>query len=213
MKTVLPIPTISRMCALYGLCATLLEESTSRASSAQLGRLLGCSSNSVRKDISSLGVAGETGSGYQLNTLRLQLGEKLGLEKIRRACVVGLGRLGTALLAYEHLSDGAVTIVAGFESSINRLETLRTRVPIYPDHEIAEVVRRERIELALIAVPAMSAMSVAQSLVQGGVTGILNFAPVRLALSVPGVIVRNMDVVNELRIVSAQLLSTGVTQQ
>jgi redox-sensing transcriptional repressor len=184
----------------FQLCDRLTVQGETRVSSTEIGRKLGVTAHTVRKDINYLGEIGDTGSGYEIVRLRQHLGDAFGFNSVRKACVVGLGRLGSAMLDYEKFVPGGFSVVAGFDSNINRLETIRTGIDVYPAYEVAEVVRRRGIELALIAVPASAAQDVADALVQGGIKGIVNFAPVVIKPSSNEVSIRNMDVLNEMRI-------------
>ncbi len=184
----------------FQLCDRLTVQGETRVSSTEIGRKLGVTAHTVRKDINYLGEIGDTGSGYEVTRLRQHLGDTLGFNRVRKACVVGLGRLGSAMLDYEKFVPGGFSVVAGFDVNINRLETIRTGIDVYPSYEIAEIVRRRDIELALIAVPAAAAQDVADALVLGGIKGIVNFAPVVITPSSDDVSVRNMDVLNEMRI-------------
>jgi redox-sensing transcriptional repressor len=47
---------------------------------------------------------------------------------------------------------------------------------------MSTVLREKKVELAIVSVPAAAAQEVATRLVQAGVRGIFNFAPVRLSL-------------------------------
>ena len=190
---------------IYRLCDELIAQGSEVVSSAQIGSRLGIGAHSVRKDIGYLGQMGAGKAGYDVARLRSRIEQVLGLANGRRACVVGLGRLGAAILGYRRLAQSGHRIVAGFDSNINRLETIRTDVALYPAYEIAEVARREMIELGIVAVPAEAAQQTAGALVEGGVRGIVNFAPVVIAVDSPTVVVRNIDVVNELRVVSSLL--------
>jgi len=67
--------------------------------------------------------------------LKKHLSAKLGLNKGKKACVVGLGRLGTAILNYGQLGQHGFAIVAGFDSNINKIETINTEIPLFPAHE------------------------------------------------------------------------------
>jgi redox-sensing transcriptional repressor len=201
---VIPEPTIARLCSMYRFCEDAGVDAGRQVSSAALGRELGATESSIRKDISFLGETGRSGAGYGLGLLKKKIAAALGLSRRRRTCVVGLGSLGTALLEYERLGPAGFDMVAGFDASINRLETLRTSVKLYPAYEVSDVVRRERIEVGIIAVPAAAAREAADSLAAGGVQAIVNFAPVVVRPPRPGVVVRNVDMLNELRVVAAQ---------
>jgi redox-sensing transcriptional repressor len=203
MKEKIPVPTVSRLCKVYRLCTDLEAQGVEEISSTRIGEILGVSSHSIRKDINYLGEVGNTGSGYDVGRLRTHIGSRLGLMHGCKACIVGLGRLGTAIMEYERLATSGYDVVAGFDSNINRLETIRTRVKLYPAYEITDVVSRESIDLAVLAVPAQAAQECAVALVKGGIKAILNFAPVAIKTGNPSIVVRNIDMVNELRTVSA----------
>ncbi|HEX7509993.1 MAG TPA: hypothetical protein VF335_01725, partial [Chitinivibrionales bacterium] len=139
--------------------------------------------------------------GYSIKKLMAHISGHMGLRDSRSACIVGLGRLGTAILNYERLAASGLNIIAGFDSNINKLETIRTAIPLFPAYEISKVVKRLRIELAVLAVPAIAAAEAAQRLVDGGIHGIVNFSPAVLKPA-EGVFVRNIDLVGEFRILS-----------
>ncbi|MFC1653007.1 redox-sensing transcriptional repressor Rex [Planctomycetota bacterium] len=205
MKTDLPISTISRLCMVYQLCGELEQQGAARVSSSEIGCQLDVAAHTIRKDFNHLGEMGMNGAGYEVAHLQQRLSDTLGLDRIHRACIVGLGRLGSAILAYAALGTGGFAMVAGFDASINRLETLATDVPVYPAYDIEDVVRREAIEMAIIAVPREAAQSVADALVSGGVRGMVNFAPVVIKPTSSDVVVRNINVVNEMRMLASML--------
>ncbi len=198
----IPRPAVLRLSQLYGM----LEEAASRGdvsiSSRQIGERLGVEPHNVRKDISHIGEVGTSGSGYDIGKLKTHIGTRFGFGRSRKACIAGLGSIGAALLNAGFHFMREYSIVAGFDSSINRLETIKTEVPVYPSREIAEVVRRSGIELAVITVPAQEAPEIARRLVDGGIRGIVNFTPA--VLDTPeGVFVSTIDLASEFRYLSA----------
>lgn len=197
----IPIPAISRLCSLYKLLGDLGPQVS--VSSSELGERLGVGAHNIRKDISYLGVAGSSGAGYDSGKLRELIASRLGLTTIRTACVIGLGRLGSAILQYP-LGD-EFRIIAGFDSNVNRLETIKTEIDLFPAYQISEVVKRLCIDMAIIAVPAANAQEVADRLIDGGIKGIVNFAPVYVRTKQNGIFVKNMDISGELRVLSAQI--------
>jgi redox-sensing transcriptional repressor len=168
-----------------------------------MGKRLGVAAHTIRKDLNCLGEIGDAGSGYDVARLRLHLAENLGFSQVRKACIVGLGRLGSALLEYDRFGPSGFSVVAGFDANVNRIETIRTDIKVCPAYEMADVVRREAIELALITVPGPAAQGVADLLMDAGIRGILNFAPVVIETGAFDVVVRNMNVVNEMRILAS----------
>jgi redox-sensing transcriptional repressor len=175
----------------------------------------GWSSNSIRKDISFLAEAlGDTvgsNAGYSPEILIPAIKRALGLDRRRKFCVVGLGRLGSAYLNYQAYGLSfddleEFELAAGFDTNVNRVEILKSPVPLYPAYKLGEVISRFAIELALLCVPAESAQAVAEKLAAAGIRGILNFAPVTLKLA-QEIAVRNVYVVDELRALAVRAFS------
>lgn len=201
----LPIPAVQRVAQVYARLGELCRQGIGRVSSKRLGEDLGTRPHNIRKDLSLLGEGGgQAGSAYDVPHLRERIAERLGLGRPVRTCVVGLGRLGTALVDYPSLRDAGCNMIAGFDSNVNRVETVRLRIPAFPAYQMTEIIRRESIELGIIAVPADSAQETADRLVESGIKAILNFAPV-VVRSRDGIVTRNIDMVNEYLVVSALL--------
>jgi redox-sensing transcriptional repressor len=201
----IPRPSIARLCKVYNLLEELEQQGVRTISSSEIGNRIGVTSHSVRKDINYLGEIGTVGAGYDVGRLKGHIEGNLGLGVERRACVVGLGELGTAFLQNDMLLTGNFRVIAGFDSSINKLETIITEIPVYPTHEIAEVVKKQAIELAVVAVPAHAARETVQRLIDGGIKGIINFSSAAVHTTQQSVFVSNIDIVSEFRILSAEL--------
>ena len=199
----IPKPTISRICMIYKLLGDLETAGIESVSSSEIGSELGLSPHSIRKDFTFLKDINSTGSKYNVSKLKKQIGLNLNIETTRKACIVGLGRLGSALLKYDKFTESGYIIEAGFDSSVNLIETLHTRIKLYPSYQIPEIVKTKNIELGIIAVPAEAAQGVADRLIEGGIKGIVNFAPYIINTSSSKVHVSNIDVVKEFTILSA----------
>ena len=202
MKKRIPSASIERLCAVFHVLEELESSGINTVSSIEIGKKLGAASHNIRKDISYFGEIGNCRAGYDVRKLKGHLSNKLGLREEKKACVVGLGRLGTAILNYGQLGLHGFSIVAGFDSNINKIETISTDIPLFPAHEIALVVKRKGIEFAALTVPAQATQETVSRLIEGGIKGIVNFTP---AVIKPAkyVFVRNIDLVGEFRILSA----------
>jgi redox-sensing transcriptional repressor len=91
-----------------------------------------------------------------------------------------------------------------FDSSRYVVGTEVDDLVVRPERELTEFVRSQRVDIAILTVPGESAPLVAEKVIEGGVKGILNFAPVRLT-PVPGVFIRQVDLSTELMVVSFYL--------
>jgi redox-sensing transcriptional repressor len=123
--------------------------------------------------------------------------------------VVGLGRLGTAILNYDDLRTDGFMVVAGFDSNINKLETIKTAVELFPAYEIADVVKRKAIDIGVIAVPEKAAQETADRLMDGGIKAILNFSPTSIRIK-PDILIRNIDLLGECGLLSTLLSIKGL---
>ncbi len=197
--------SIERICKVFGHLDALEKKNVNFVSSMELAKAIGATSYTVRKDISVLGITGYTRKGYEVSSLKKELGRTLQLNKKRKACIVGLGRLGTALLDYEKFQDDGFEIVAGFDSSVNKLERIRTDIEVFPVRNLKEIVQSKSIELGIITVPEENAQAVADKLIEAGVKGILNFSHVKIDRP-KGIINVNMDFTNALRFIAAQFV-------
>ena len=173
---------------------------TGPLTSAMVEQLTGLARDTIRKDISYLtdGQAIGTSAGYEPETLLPLIKKALELERRRKFCIVGLGRLGSAYLNFTPAELGEFELAAGFDTNVNRVEILKAQAPLYPAYKMPELISRLGIELALLCVPAEAAQAAAEKCALAGVRGILNFAPVALSLP-PYMAVRNVYIRDDLR--------------
>ena len=212
MKNI-PFPAIHRLSYVFAVLNKLEEQGITEVSSGQLGRYLGQTSHTIRKDIHFIGIAGTAGTKYDITGLKRLISRRLGFGIQKKCCIVGLGKLGSALLEYTlAIPQDAFRIVAGFDSNINRLEIIRTSIELYPAYRIEEKVKQLQIELALIVVPHQQAQEAADRCCDGGVTGLLNFTPTVIKPKHDGVFVRSIDISGELRILAALAYTTTVNE-
>ena len=198
--------TIERLCRVYGHLDRLQELAIQSVTSRELAKAAGATHDTLRKDLSLLGVTGFSRAGYEVAALKETLGEKLRLTRTRSAALVGLGRLGIALLEYARFPENGFEIVAAFDSSINKIERIRSNIDIFPVRRLSEIVRERQIELGIIAVPNTAAQAVADDLVKAGVKGILNFSSV--VVQTPEHIIHvDIDFTNALRFIAAKIAS------
>jgi len=198
-------PVIERMSYLYEILRQLEVRQQLRVTSTELGELTGQMATTVRKDIHFIGYKGTFGTRYDVRELRSVIAGRFGFTTVKSACIIGLGALGSALLNHVIAAqEPDLHMVAAFDSNVNRLETIRTTVELYPANRIEEVIARKKIALAIIAVPVVSAQEVVDRCCDGGVSGILNFSPVRVQLKRSDVSIRSFDMSSELRILSAR---------
>jgi redox-sensing transcriptional repressor len=147
----------------------------------------------IRKDLAYFGEFGVRGVGYYVEDLRQHLMKILGLTEKRQVAIVGLGNLGMALANYQGFSRNNFEIAALFDTDPEKIgKRARAGLEIQDARKIGETIKREFIEIVIIAVPATAAEKVLEEVTEAGVHAVLNFAPVHLNPR-PGVKVKNVD--------------------
>lgn len=203
--TNVPATTVQRL-PLYLRCLIRLQsQRIDVANSVMIAELAGTNAAQVRKDLSYLGEYGIRGLGYDVDELITHLTGWLGLKSPRNVAIIGYGRLGSALQGYGGFQDRGFTISAVFDVDDSKIGTMIDEgIFVEPLDRLEEIVEKQGIEIAILAVPAYAAQEVADRLVRAGIKALLNFAPVRL--DVPAdVAVRQADVAGELQILSYHL--------
>lgn len=146
----------------------------------------------LRRDLAYFGTFGVRGRGYDVADLKGRLRRILGTDRTWPVVIAGAGSLGTALASYRGFGRHGVRFAALFDVDPAKIGGRRGDVPVLPMDRLAEVVRREGVRIAILAVPAADAQRAAEALAAAGIEAILNFAPVRLDLP-PSVRVQNVD--------------------
>ncbi len=175
--------TISRLSKYYRTLSRLVEKGVETVSSQGMADLNNITSAQVRKDLSFFGSFGKRGLGYNTKILRDEIGRILGLNKKWSIALVGVGNIGRALLDYEEFRKQGFLFRALFDKDPHKIGSEINGLVIHSDENICEIIDKEGIEIAIIAVPAKFAQQVVDALVECGVRAFLNFAPV--AVKVP----------------------------
>ena len=162
----------------------------------------------IRKDLAYFGAFGVRGVGYYVKELRRHLRQILGLDRRVAIAIMGAGNLGLALADYPGFRAEGFEIVALFDTMRDKIgQRSRGGVPIHDIREFRRVVRRARIRIAVIAVPAESAQAVVGTVVAAGITAVLNFSPGTITVP-PGVKLKSVDLTVSLESLSFFLAQT-----
>lgn len=196
--------------SVYLRCLNELEAAGVETISSQaLADQFNLNSAQIRKDLAYFGEFGVRGVGYSVNELRQHLRQILGLTNEHRIVIVGAGHLGMALANYQGFNANSFHILALFDSDPEKVGTTsRTGLVVHATSELADFIRRENINIAVIAVPSFAAEQVLHLVVEAGIKAILNFAPVLLQPP-SGIKVRNVDMAISLESLSYFLARPG----
>jgi redox-sensing transcriptional repressor len=177
----IPPMTVRRLSTYYRLLRQLeAKGETEPLSSERISQLTGFTAAQVRRDLAYFGSFGKRGVGYDIAELQQSLRSILGLDHPWHIALIGVGNLGTALMAYPGFARQGFHIVAAFDVDATKHGRRIGTVVVRPMEDLPEVVREQGILMAIMTVPASAAQQVADAAVKAGIKGILNFAPVQL---------------------------------
>lgn len=197
----IPLTTIKRLSLYYRVLRAELRREIKTISSRELADRTTVPSNQIRRDLAYFGQFGRRGAGYEAEQLTAEIEKILGLDRPKNVAIVGAGNLGKAFASYKGFARQGFHLVAIFDNNSSKVGRKISGVDSYFWGRLELVIKEKKIELALVAVPAHAAQEVAEKLVQAGVRGILNFAPVNLAVP-SGIKVVNVDLTQELEVLS-----------
>lgn len=167
-------------------------------SSEQLGRQLQMTPAQIRKDLSYFGRFGKQGRGYDVALLEQRLRTILGLDRQWNTTVIGMGRLGRAVVSYPGFAPEGFNIVAAFDADDDIVGQTISGLNVQSITDLAKTVKAQDIRIGIVTVPIDHAQKVIDALVEAGIRSILNYAP--LSPQVPeGVTVRGIDPVLSLQ--------------
>jgi len=176
----IPRPTAKRLSFYLRELERLADQDQRTISSRLLGQALGLTDAQVRKDLAFFGQFGHAGIGYRVDGLITQLRKILGTDRQWNAAVVGAGNLGRAVMAYPRFRRKGFDVVAVFDKDPAVIGQVISDHKVRPMDDLPRLVHEREIKIGILAVPAHAAQQVADKLIEAGVVGILNFAPLRL---------------------------------
>jgi len=199
-----PEPTIIRLSAYLRALRRLEADEAERASSATIAERAGVSPEQVRKDLSYFGEFGRAGLGYGVPELRRHLARLLRADRELRVVVLGVGRLGAALLGYRGFAERGFRIVGAFDADPEKVGMRLGPHVIMDVQHLPYVVVELGAEIGILALPPEAAQQGTDLLVAAGLRAILSFAPTPITVPA-GVTVRHMDMTRELEVLAYYL--------
>ena len=201
---VYPVPSIRRLPLYLSFLRQLREQKVEVVSSTRIAEELGLTGIQVRKDLAMTGIVGRPKIGHSINELVSHIESFLGWDKPRPAFLVGVGHLGTALLGYKGFKQENLDIVASFDSDPEKIGKTILGRPTYPVSEFSQKAKEMNVQCAILTVPAQFAQATADMMVESGIIGIWNFAPVQLFVP-DSVIVENVSLSSSYAVLSQRL--------
>ena len=170
---------LGRMPQYLTLLQKLSEQNVPYISATKIAKELSLGEVQVRKDLSAVCGKGKPKLGYRTEDLLNSIENCLGQSEYTPAVLVGVGKLGKALLEYDEFRKYGVRIVAAFDSN-DQILKVRPSLEILPMSQFQTFCQSHGIKIGIITVGKGSAQAVCDQMVEGGITAIWNFAPCKL---------------------------------
>lgn len=200
---------IRRLPRYYRRLTDMQHAGVERVSSSTLAESLGLTASQIRQDLACFGEFGQQGYGYNVETLRAEIAQILGLDKGYTAIITGAGKLGQALIESFHFSQNGFRLLAAFDVDPGLVGSEVAGIPVLHNDRMEEFAAQHPISIGVLTVPRSAAAETADRLVRLGVKGIWNFTNTRLVISDPSVRVENIHLDDSLLALSYMISEEG----
>lgn len=185
----------------------LLKKNVEAVSASQLSRELGIHETQIRRDLALIGLEGKPKIGHDLKEVTRVIESYLNVDNTSDSILVGVGHLGTALLAYNSygkFENSGIRIVSAFDKDPGVVGTQIHGINVFDISKMENLIERMSINIGIITTNPENAQDIADHMIHAGITAIWNFAPVNLKLPAE-VIVENAEIETGLTYISHML--------
>lgn len=189
---------IRRLPRYYRQLEELLASGVVRISSSALGKAMGLTASQIRQDLSCFGEFGQQGYGYNVESLKDEVAQILGMDQTHTAIILGVGNLGRAMVQNFSFRKSGFSLIGAFDMTANTIETSFGTLHVQSIDKLDGFLNEHRVDIAVLTLPQSAARSTARHLVDRGVRGIWNFTNVELNIDDPNVVVENVHFADSL---------------
>ncbi len=193
--------TLKRITDYLCVLRYLDEQGVKIISSAVLSKMMNITDSQIRKDLSYFGSFGKKGVGYNIPDFIISIENILNLKIKHNVCIIGAGRLGSALIHYKRMKETPFNIVAAFDNDKKKIGKKISEIEIFDIRKIKELNIKLKCEIAILTIPSYIVHEVYAAIAKTNIPSILNFTPIILTGD-DNLLVRNLDFVSELKIIS-----------
>ncbi len=193
-------PMIRRLPRYYRFLQELEREKINRISSRELAQRIGLSASQIRQDFNCFGGFGHQGYGYNVSSLRMEIGEILGVNDNTKMILIGAGNLGKAVAQHIDFRKRGCDLIGIFDQRVD--DSIVAGLPIHTMKELDMFCADHSPQVAVLCIPKKSAQELANRLLSLGIRGFWNFSHYDLRVENPDVIVENVHLGDSLMTLS-----------
>jgi redox-sensing transcriptional repressor len=192
----LPANTVERLSLYRRVLLNYPYEENPNIHSHRLAHLLKINPAHVRRDLMLIGFTGDIHKGYNIKKLIERIGDSIDCRYVQKVAFIGVGDMGRTVAEYFNKMDTKLKVAATFRIN-DEPATQFKDVKCYNISRMGEVLRKEKVEIAVLAVPQSFANEISKTITSAGIKGILNFTSVYLKVP-KEIYVENFDMIAKL---------------
>lgn len=173
---------VKRLPKYYRYLGQINDKGIIRVSSGELSEITGLTASQIRQDLNHFGGFGQQGYGYNVNDLKAEIEKIIGINNSYKAIVIGLGNIGKAIFHYKGFQMSGMEVIGLFDRNPEIIGTTVQGLKVRNVNELESFLTKEKADIGILAIPADKAQEVCDILVNSGIGGIWNFAPIDLKL-------------------------------
>ena len=197
---------IKRLPRYFRYLRELIAEGTMRISSSELSARMHVTASQIRQDLNCFGGFGQQGYGYLVDQLYDEIGHILGMDKLTKTILLGVGNLGTAVGNHIEFNTRGFNLIGLFDDNPALVGDTRADMRIRSTTELEEFCLKNKPEMAVLCIPKEAAPRLVETLVKCGVKGFWNFSHYDIAYDYPEVIVENVHMGDSLMTLSYHMV-------
>jgi len=174
----IPLAVIKRLPRYYRYLGDILDDGITRISSKEISDRMDVTASQIRQDLNNFGCFGQQGYGYNTELLYSEIKNILGLEKQHSMVLIGAGNIGQALVNYARFQKRGFNFVAIFDVDPRLVGLSICGIEIYNSVRLEDYLSNNHVDIAVLALPKDSALSVTKTVIDYGVKGIWNFSSI-----------------------------------
>ena len=196
------ISVIKRLPRYYRFLGELKARGVVRISSKDLSEKMGFTASQIRQDLNCFGGFGQQGYGYNIESLYNEIGKILGVDKTRKAILIGAGNLGKAVALHMSFEARGFNVIGIFDKNPALSGQMLRGIPIRHIDGLFDFCKDNSPVVAVLCIPSAAAETLAPQLVQLGIKGFWNFSHYDISANHPNVAVENVHLSDSLMTLS-----------
>lgn len=201
---------IKRLPRYYRFLGDLKNKKINRISSRELSQMMGFTASQIRQDLNCFGGFGQQGYGYNVEQLRSEIRQILGVDKGYKTILIGCGNLGRAIASHMAFEDRGFELVGLFDSKADEMQDVRIKgISISPVEDLEMYCNEVEPVVAVLCIPSEATHDIVSRLVNIGITNFWNFSHYDISSEFPDVIVENVHLNDSLMTLSYQISNKG----